>query len=45
MYLQYRNKFNGKGKPTILTFIHAPAASSMLGASIDGLGAFKMRKH
>lgn len=36
MYLEYKTRFDGKGKPTILTFIHAPFASSILGATLDG---------
>lgn len=39
MYLNYKTRFNGRGKPTILTFIHSPAAASILGATADGLNA------
>lgn len=36
MYLSYRNRWNGTGKPVILTFVWAPSAAKMLGATADG---------
>ena len=36
MYHSYKTRFGGKGRPIILTFIHAPAAASILGATPDG---------
>ena len=39
MYHSYKTRFGGKGNPVILTFIHAPAASSILGARASGLTA------
>lgn len=40
MYLNYKTRHGGKGKPTILTFIYSPAAASILGATPDGRNAF-----
>ena len=36
MLLNYRNRFGGHGKPVILTFIFAPEAAKVLGATADG---------
>ncbi len=36
MYLSYRTRWGGRGKPVILTFRYAPRAASVLGASADG---------
>ena len=40
MYLNYKTRHGGKGKPTILTFIYSPAAASILGATSDGRNAY-----
>ena len=39
MYLNYKTRHNGKGKPVQLTFIFSPAAASILGATPDGRNA------
>ncbi len=36
IYGSYVNRFGGNGKPVILSFIWAPAAGAILGASADG---------
>ncbi|MBR2948286.1 MAG: pyruvate formate lyase family protein [Lachnospiraceae bacterium] len=36
MYLNYRTRWGGKGKPVILTFVYSPEAASILGATADG---------
>lgn len=36
IYLNYRTRFGGRAKPTILTFQYAPIAASQLGATPDG---------
>lgn len=36
MYLHYTTRHGGKGKPVILTFVFAPKASAVLGATADG---------
>lgn len=36
MYLSYRTRWDGSGKPVILTFVWAPYASDKLGATPDG---------
>ena len=36
MYASYRNRFGGRGKCTILTFVWATEAGNALGASADG---------
>lgn len=42
LYLSCTNRHGGRVKPTILTFIYAPEAASMLGATADGRNAFSM---
>ena len=39
MYLSYRTRWGGKGKPVILTFVYSPEAASDLGATPDGRNA------
>jgi formate C-acetyltransferase len=36
IYPNYRTRFGGRAKPTILTFQYAPIAASQLGATPDG---------
>jgi len=36
MYLEYRTRWGGKGKPVILTFVYSPEAAAQLGATADG---------
>jgi formate C-acetyltransferase len=36
IYASYTNRFGGNGKPVLLSFIWAPEAGAMLGASPDG---------
>ncbi len=36
MYLSYRTRWGGTGKPVILTFVWAPTAAKILGATADG---------
>lgn len=36
MYLSYRTRWGGKGKPVILTFVFSPIAAAQLGATADG---------
>ncbi len=36
IYLGYRTRHGGKGKPVILTFVWSPRAASILGATADG---------
>lgn len=36
IFSAYRNRFGGNGKPVLLSFIWAPEAGAMLGASPDG---------
>ena len=36
MFLNYRTRFGGRGKPVILTFLFAPEAAKKLGATADG---------
>jgi formate C-acetyltransferase len=42
IYLRCTNRYNGRVKPTILTFIYAPLAAAILGATPDGRGAGSM---
>lgn len=37
IYCEYNAKDGGRGMPVVLTFIHGPAASSILGASASGM--------
>lgn len=39
MYLDYRTRWGGKGKPVVLTFTYAPKAAQILGATADGRNA------
>ena len=39
MYLTYKNRWGGHGKPIILTFVYAPYAAAKLGATPDGRNA------
>ena len=41
MYLNYRTRWGGKGKPVILTFVYSPIAASILGAAADGRNSGK----
>jgi formate C-acetyltransferase len=41
IFSSYRNRWGGNGKPVILTFIWAPEAGAMLGATADGNPAGK----
>ena len=36
MFLNYRTRFGGRGKPVILTFVFSPKAAEILGATPDG---------
>ena len=36
MYLNYRTRWGGSGKPVILTFVYSPYAAQFLGATPDG---------
>jgi len=45
MYLNYRTRWGGKGKPVILTFVYSPAAASILGATADGSNSGKGVAH
>ena len=45
MYLDYNTRWGGKGKPVILTFVYAPIAASILGATPDGRNAGKQIAH
>ena len=45
MYLGYRTRWGGKGKPVILTFVWAPAAAAILGAAPDGRNAGQYVAH
>lgn len=45
IYLDCTNRHNGRVKPTILTFLYAPQAASMLGATPDGRHAGSMVAH
>ena len=45
MYLDYTTRWGGKGKPVILTFVYAPQASAILGASPDGAHAGRLVAH
>lgn len=36
MYLSFRTRWGGRGKPVILTFVYAPQAAAILGATADG---------
>ncbi len=45
MYLNYRTRFGGRGKPVILTFVFAPQAASILGAAADGRNAHSNIAH
>ncbi len=44
-YLNCKIRHNGKAKPTILTFIYAPHAASILGATPDGRNANSLVAH
>ncbi|MBQ9803020.1 MAG: hypothetical protein IJW51_08145 [Clostridia bacterium] len=39
MYLNYRTRWGGTGKPVILTFTYSPKAAGILGATADGRAA------
>jgi len=41
MYLKYRTRWGGKGKPVILTFVFSPEAAEHLGATADGRSSKK----
>ena len=45
MYLTYRTRWGGKGKPVILTFVYAPQAAAILGATADGGNAGRLIAH
>ena len=45
MYLSYRTRWDGTGKPVILTFVWAPEAAKVLGATADGKNAHYMIAH
>ena len=45
MYLSHTTRHNGRAKPIILTFIYAPEAASILGATPDGRNAGSMVAH
>ena len=45
MYLSFRTRWGGKGKPVVLTFVYAPRAASILGATADGSSAGKLIAH
>ena len=45
MYLNYRTRFGGRGKPVILTFIFSPQAARVLGATADGRCAHQNVAH
>ena len=45
IYHSYKTRHGGKGKPVILTFIHAPAAKGVLGARPSGKKAFSSIAH
>ena len=45
MYLSYRTRWEGTGKPVILTFVWAPAAAKVLGATADGRNEHFMIAH
>jgi formate C-acetyltransferase len=36
MYLTFHTRWGGRGKPVVLTFVYAPQAASLLGATPDG---------
>ena len=36
MYLNYKTRWGGRGKPVILTFVYSPKAAAILGATPDG---------
>ncbi len=45
MYLTYRTRWGGKGKPVILTFVYSPRAAAILGATADGGRAGRLIAH
>lgn len=45
MYLSYRTRWGGTGKPVILTFVWAPECANVLGATADGKNAHYMIAH
>jgi formate C-acetyltransferase len=45
MYLSYRTRWGGTGKPVILTFVWAPTAAKVLGATADGKSAHSTIAH
>ena len=45
MYLNYRTRFGGRGKPVILTFLFSPQAAKVLGATADGRNAHQNVAH
>lgn len=45
MYLKYRTRWGGHGKPVILTFIYSPSAAKILGATPDGRNAHQGVAH
>ena len=45
MYLNFRTRWGGKGKPVILTFVYSPPAAAILGATADGGNANRAIAH
>ena len=45
MFLGYRTRFGGRGKPVILTFTFSPQAAAVLGATADGRTAHSNVAH
>lgn len=45
MYLSYRTRWGGKGKPVVLTFVFAPCAAAIMGATADGYNSHKLVAH
>jgi formate C-acetyltransferase len=45
MYLSYRTRWDGTGKPVILTFVWAPECAKVLGATADGRNEHYMIAH
>lgn len=45
MYMSYRTRWGGRGKELILTFVYAPAAATVLGATADGKNAGLLIAH
>ncbi len=42
MYLTYRTRWGATAKPVILTFVYAPDAATVLGATADGFNSHKI---